>query len=70
MDLSPSINSEWRLCFCRQDLQKRASAKEAEKQQIQEDTKELSDKSSQLTEEMKNKNEELKGVEKWDFSSV
>ncbi|KAI2656619.1 Structural maintenance of chromosomes protein 4 [Labeo rohita] len=46
------------------DLQKRASAKEAEKQQIQEDTKELSDKSSQLTEEMKTKNEELKGVEK------
>lgn len=52
------------LCFCRHDLQKRVSAREAEKQQIQEDTKELSDKSSQLTEEMKSKNEELKGVEK------
>ncbi|RXN10880.1 structural maintenance of chromosomes 4 isoform X1 [Labeo rohita] len=53
------------LCqFYVHDLQKRASAKEAEKQQIQEDTKELSDKSSQLTEEMKTKNEELKGVEK------
>lgn len=52
------------MCFYRHDLQKRASAKEAEKQQIQEDTKELSDKSSQLTQEMKTKNEELKGVEK------
>uniref|UniRef100_A0A671LMI6 Structural maintenance of chromosomes protein n=1 Tax=Sinocyclocheilus anshuiensis TaxID=1608454 RepID=A0A671LMI6_9TELE len=53
------------LCqFYVHDLQKRVSAKEAEKQQIQEDTKELSDKSSQLTEEMKTKNEELKGVEK------
>ncbi|XP_067221549.1 structural maintenance of chromosomes protein 4 [Chanodichthys erythropterus] len=53
------------LCqFYVHDLQKRASAKEAEKQQIQEDTKELSDKSSQLTQEMKTKNEELKGVEK------
>uniref|UniRef100_A0A8C2FLC9 Structural maintenance of chromosomes protein 4 n=1 Tax=Cyprinus carpio TaxID=7962 RepID=A0A8C2FLC9_CYPCA len=36
----------------------------ASKQQIQEDTKDLSDKSSQLTEEMKSKNEQLKGVEK------
>lgn len=52
------------MCFSRHDLQKRVSAREAEKQQIQEDTKELSDKSSQLTEEMKSKNEELKGVEK------
>uniref|UniRef100_A0A8C1PZX4 Structural maintenance of chromosomes protein 4 n=1 Tax=Cyprinus carpio TaxID=7962 RepID=A0A8C1PZX4_CYPCA len=53
------------LCqFYVHDLQKRVSAREAEKQQIQEDTKELSDKSSQLTEEMKSKNEELKGVEK------
>ncbi|KAF4103742.1 hypothetical protein G5714_014729 [Onychostoma macrolepis] len=53
------------LCqFYVHDLQKRVSVKEAEKQQIQEDTKELSDKSSQLTEEMKTKNEELKGVEK------
>uniref|UniRef100_A0A672P5S2 Structural maintenance of chromosomes protein n=1 Tax=Sinocyclocheilus grahami TaxID=75366 RepID=A0A672P5S2_SINGR len=53
------------LCqFYVHDLQKRVSAKEAEKQQIQEDTKELSDKSSQLTEEIKTKNEELKGVEK------
>ncbi|XP_067306033.1 structural maintenance of chromosomes protein 4 [Pseudorasbora parva] len=53
------------LCqFYVHDLQKRASAKEVEKQQIQEDTKELSDKSSQLTQEMKTKNEELKGVEK------
>uniref|UniRef100_A0A672P136 Structural maintenance of chromosomes protein n=1 Tax=Sinocyclocheilus grahami TaxID=75366 RepID=A0A672P136_SINGR len=50
--------------LCQHDLQKRVSAKEAEKQQIQEDTKELSDKSSQLTEEIKTKNEELKGVEK------
>ncbi|XP_039509913.1 structural maintenance of chromosomes protein 4 [Pimephales promelas] len=53
------------LCqFYVHDLQKRASAKEAEKQQIQEDTKELSDRSSQLTEEVKAKNEELKAVEK------
>ncbi|XP_073673982.1 structural maintenance of chromosomes protein 4 [Garra rufa] len=53
------------LCqFYVHDLQKRASAKEAEKQQIQEDTKELSDKSSQLTEALKTKNEDLKGVEK------
>uniref|UniRef100_A0A8C2H8Y6 Structural maintenance of chromosomes protein n=1 Tax=Cyprinus carpio TaxID=7962 RepID=A0A8C2H8Y6_CYPCA len=53
------------LCqFYVHDLQKRVSAREAEKQQIQEDTKDLSDKSSQLTEEMKSKNEELKGVEK------
>uniref|UniRef100_A0A673GGC0 Structural maintenance of chromosomes protein 4 n=1 Tax=Sinocyclocheilus rhinocerous TaxID=307959 RepID=A0A673GGC0_9TELE len=58
------IQSDVLSCFCRHDLQKRVSAKEAEKQQIQEDTKELSDKSSQLTEEMKTKNEELKGVEK------
>lgn len=50
--------------FYRHDLQRRASVQEAEKQQIQEDTKELSDKSSQLTQEMKTKNEELKGVEK------
>uniref|UniRef100_A0A8C2FMJ8 Structural maintenance of chromosomes protein 4 n=1 Tax=Cyprinus carpio TaxID=7962 RepID=A0A8C2FMJ8_CYPCA len=53
------------LCqFYVHDLQKRVSAREAEKQQIQEDTKDLSDKSSQLTEEMKSKNEQLKGVEK------
>uniref|UniRef100_A0A9J8BWE4 Structural maintenance of chromosomes protein n=1 Tax=Cyprinus carpio carpio TaxID=630221 RepID=A0A9J8BWE4_CYPCA len=53
------------LCqFYVHDLQKRVSAREAEKQQVQEDTKDLSDKSSQLTEEMKSKNEELKGVEK------
>uniref|UniRef100_A0A671LJS8 Structural maintenance of chromosomes protein 4-like n=1 Tax=Sinocyclocheilus anshuiensis TaxID=1608454 RepID=A0A671LJS8_9TELE len=59
------------LCqFYVHDLQKRVSAKEAEKQQIQEDTKELSDKSSQLTEEMKTKNEELKGVENICVSSA
>lgn len=53
------------LChFYVHDLQSRVSVKEAEKQQIQEDTKDLSDKSSQLTEEMKSKNEDLKAVEK------
>ncbi|XP_051534956.1 structural maintenance of chromosomes protein 4-like [Myxocyprinus asiaticus] len=53
------------LCqFYVHDLEKRVSTREAEKQQIQEDTKELRDKSSQLTEEMKGKNEELKNVEK------
>ncbi|TRY89060.1 hypothetical protein DNTS_009788 [Danionella cerebrum] len=45
-------------------LQKTVSEKEAEKQQIQEDTKELSEKSSQLTEEMNSQNTELKAVEK------
>lgn len=53
------------LCqFYVHDLKQRVSAKEAEKQQIQEDTKELSEKSSQLTENMKEKSEELKTVEK------
>uniref|UniRef100_A0A4W4FLZ1 Structural maintenance of chromosomes protein n=1 Tax=Electrophorus electricus TaxID=8005 RepID=A0A4W4FLZ1_ELEEL len=53
------------LCqFYVHDLQQRMVEKEAEKQQIQEDTKGLSEKSTQLTEEMKAKNEALKNVEK------
>ncbi|KAI1893723.1 hypothetical protein AGOR_G00126620 [Albula goreensis] len=46
------------------DLQKRVTEKEAEKQKIQEDTKELSEKNEKLTEEMKAKNQDLKNVEK------
>lgn len=38
--------------------------KEAEKQEIQEDTKGLTEKSNQLAEEMKGRNEALKNVEK------
>ncbi|XP_007258458.3 structural maintenance of chromosomes protein 4 [Astyanax mexicanus] len=53
------------LCqFYVHDLQQRVAEKEAEKQQIQEDTKGLTEKSNQLTEEMKGKNEALKNVEK------
>lgn len=53
------------LCqFYVHDLKQRVSGKEAEKQQIQEDTKDLSEKSSELTDNMKQKNEELKTVEK------
>lgn len=50
--------------FVRHDLQQRVAEKEAEKQQIQEDNKGLTDKSNQLTEEMKGKNDALKNVEK------
>lgn len=52
------------LFFSRHDLQQRVAEKEAEKQEIQEDTKGLTEKSNQLTEEMKGKNEVLKNVEK------
>ncbi|XP_060731020.1 structural maintenance of chromosomes protein 4 [Tachysurus vachellii] len=53
------------LCqFYVHDLQQRAAEKEAEKQAIQEDTKGLTEKSNQLTEEMKGRNEALKNVEK------
>uniref|UniRef100_A0AAR2JM20 Structural maintenance of chromosomes protein n=1 Tax=Pygocentrus nattereri TaxID=42514 RepID=A0AAR2JM20_PYGNA len=53
------------LCqFYVHDLQQRMAEKEAEKQQIQEDTKGLTEKSNQLAEEMKGKNEALKNVEK------
>ncbi|KAA0702502.1 Structural maintenance of chromosomes protein 4 [Triplophysa tibetana] len=53
------------LCqFYVHDLKQRVSTKEAEKHQIQEDTKDLSEKSSELTDNMKQKNEELKTVEK------
>ncbi|XP_056612785.1 structural maintenance of chromosomes protein 4 [Triplophysa dalaica] len=53
------------LCqFYVHDLKQRVSTKEAEKHQIQEDTKDLSEKSSELTDHMKQKNEELKTVEK------
>ncbi|KAI7800473.1 structural maintenance of chromosomes protein 4 [Triplophysa rosa] len=53
------------LCqFYIHDLKQRVSAKEVEKHQIQEDTKDLSEKSSELTDNMKQKNEELKTVEK------
>ncbi|XP_062409333.1 structural maintenance of chromosomes protein 4 [Sardina pilchardus] len=46
------------------DLQKRVVEREAEKQQIQDDTKELTEKSSALAEEMKAKTQDLKNVEK------
>ncbi|XP_012693852.2 structural maintenance of chromosomes protein 4 isoform X2 [Clupea harengus] len=46
------------------DLQKRVAEREAEKQQIQEDTKELTEKNNKLAEEMKEKTQALKNVEK------
>ncbi|XP_061734094.1 LOW QUALITY PROTEIN: structural maintenance of chromosomes protein 4 [Nerophis ophidion] len=46
------------------DLKKRVVDKEREKQTILEDTKELTDKTSKLSEEMGEKNQELKNVEK------
>ncbi|KAJ8368790.1 hypothetical protein SKAU_G00088180 [Synaphobranchus kaupii] len=46
------------------DLQKRVTEKEAEKQKIQEDTKELTEKSDKLAEQMNAKNQDLKNVEK------
>ncbi|KAK3513079.1 hypothetical protein QTP70_000984 [Hemibagrus guttatus] len=53
------------LCqFYVHDLQQRVAEKEAEKQEIQEDTKGLTEKSNQLAEEMKGRNEALKNVEK------
>ncbi|XP_060761829.1 structural maintenance of chromosomes protein 4 [Neoarius graeffei] len=53
------------LCqFYVHELQQRVAEKESEKQEIQEDTKGLTEKSNQLAEEMKGKNEALKNVEK------
>lgn len=53
------------LCqFYVHDLQQRIAEKETEKQQIQEDTNGLTEKSNQLAEEMKGRNEALKNVEK------
>ncbi|XP_044147987.1 structural maintenance of chromosomes protein 4 [Bufo gargarizans] len=46
------------------DLQKRTKDMEGQKQKIQEDTKEISEKSASLSEEMKEKNKALKDVEK------
>lgn len=50
--------------YIRHELQQRVAEKESEKQEIQEDTKGLTEKSNQLAEEMKGKNEALKNVEK------
>uniref|UniRef100_A0AAY4E352 Structural maintenance of chromosomes protein n=1 Tax=Denticeps clupeoides TaxID=299321 RepID=A0AAY4E352_9TELE len=53
------------LCqFYVHDLQKRVAEKEAEKIQIQEDTKELTEKNNKLAEHMKEKNQDIKTVEK------
>ncbi|KAM4627798.1 structural maintenance of chromosomes protein 4 isoform 1-T1 [Polymixia lowei] len=46
------------------DLQKRMVDKQEEKQQILEDTKELTEKNANITEEMEKKNQDLKNVEK------
>ncbi|KAG8581109.1 hypothetical protein GDO81_007551 [Engystomops pustulosus] len=46
------------------DLQKRTQDMEAQKDKIQEDTKEINEKSTSLAEEMKEKNKALKDVEK------
>lgn len=45
------------------DLQKRVVDKEQEKQRILEDTKELTEKNSNISQEMEKKNQELKNVE-------
>ncbi|XP_066476875.1 structural maintenance of chromosomes protein 4 isoform X1 [Tiliqua scincoides] len=46
------------------DLQKRVTELETQKEKINEDTKEVNEKSSKLAEEMKDKNKSLKEVEK------
>uniref|UniRef100_A0A8C7L3T4 Structural maintenance of chromosomes protein n=1 Tax=Oncorhynchus kisutch TaxID=8019 RepID=A0A8C7L3T4_ONCKI len=46
------------------DLQKRVANKEEEKQRIQDDTKELTEKNNNIAEEMEKKNQDLKNVEK------
>ncbi|XP_055736380.1 structural maintenance of chromosomes protein 4 isoform X3 [Salvelinus fontinalis] len=46
------------------DLQKRVANKEEEKQRIQDDTKELTEKNHNIAEEMEKKNQDLKNVEK------
>ncbi|XP_070988028.1 structural maintenance of chromosomes protein 4-like isoform X1 [Oncorhynchus clarkii lewisi] len=46
------------------DLQKRVANKEEEKQRIQYDTKELTEKNNNIAEEMEKKNRDLKNVEK------
>lgn len=48
----------------RHDLQKRVVDKEQEKQKILEDTKELTEKNTKISEEMSTMNQELKNVEK------
>lgn len=68
------LNSEWqsftaRSLFCclfaiSHDLQKRVVDKEEEKQKILEDTKELTEKNSNISQEMDKMNQELKNVEK------
>uniref|UniRef100_A0A3B3SBT6 Structural maintenance of chromosomes protein n=1 Tax=Paramormyrops kingsleyae TaxID=1676925 RepID=A0A3B3SBT6_9TELE len=53
------------LCQCYiHDLQRKLAEKEAEKQKIQDDTKELMEDNNRLSEEMKVKNQDLKNVEK------
>ncbi|XP_076837221.1 structural maintenance of chromosomes protein 4 [Brachyhypopomus gauderio] len=53
------------LChFYLHDLQQRVVEKEAEKLQIQEDTKDLTERGTQLTQQMEGKSEALKSVEK------
>uniref|UniRef100_A0A673X9T4 Structural maintenance of chromosomes protein n=1 Tax=Salmo trutta TaxID=8032 RepID=A0A673X9T4_SALTR len=46
------------------DLQKRVANKEEEKQRIQDDTKELTEKNNNIAGEMEKKNQDLKNVEK------
>lgn len=46
------------------DLQKRVAEMEIQKEEINEDTKEINEKSSMLANEMKTKNKALKDVEK------
>ncbi|XP_069004313.1 structural maintenance of chromosomes protein 4 isoform X1 [Embiotoca jacksoni] len=54
-----------RLCqYYVHDLQKRVVNKEQEKQNILEDTKELTEKNAKISEEMEKMNQELKNVEK------
>lgn len=54
----------WYLFVISHDLQKRVVDKEQEKQKILEDTKELTEKNTKISQEMEKMNQELKNVEK------
>lgn len=50
--------------FYSHDLQKRVVLKEQEKTKIEEDTKDLTEKNTKITQEIEKMNQELKNVEK------
>lgn len=54
----------WFLSFPSYDLKKRINDTEMQKEKVNEETKDINEKSSKLADEMKNKNKALKELDK------